>query len=287
VPVEQTRADGNTVEILSAAAPRTFIRPRGEDLRAGELVMEPGKRLGAADLGTLASLNRSMIDVCRSPRVAIVATGDELVDVDQVPAGAQVVNSSAYALAGAAREAGGEPTILKVARDRPEEIRARLTEAFAFDAVLSTGGVSVGQFDHVKGALDELGMRQIFHGVAQRPGLDASDPHTLVAHFKTPYAAYKNLFSVGTDGIIKKDAVANCDDVSGDQERIARRHIRQMPMQIARENQTHALTPGTWRGTSTLTDTRTAQQVQWRQPRGPSTFEANSRSVARQHSCNR
>jgi molybdopterin molybdotransferase len=170
VPVEQTRADGDTVEILSAADSRSFIRPRGEDLRAGELVMEAGKRLGAADLGMLASLNRSMIDVCRGPRVAIVATGDELVDVDQVPAGSQVVNSSAYALAGAVREAGGEPVILKVARDRPEEIRARLTEAFAFDGVLSTGGVSVGQFDHVKGALDELGMRPLFHGVAQRPG---------------------------------------------------------------------------------------------------------------------
>jgi molybdopterin molybdotransferase len=170
VPVEQTRAAGETVESLFAADSRSFIRPRGEDLRAGELVMEAGKRLGAADLGMLASLNRSMIDVCRRPRVAIVATGDELVDVDQVPVEAQVVNSSAYALAGAVREAGGEPVILKVARDRPEEIRARLTEAFAFDVVLSTGGVSVGQFDHVKGALDELGMRPLFHGVAQRPG---------------------------------------------------------------------------------------------------------------------
>jgi molybdopterin molybdotransferase len=169
VPVEQTRADGDTVEIL-AAVQRNFIRPRGEDLRKGELAIESGRRLGAADLGMLASLNRSMIDVCRVPRVAIVATGDELVDVDQIPAGAQIVNSSAYALAGAVREAGGEPVILKVARDRPEEIRARLTEAFGFDAVLSTGGVSVGQFDHVKGALDDLGMRQIFHGVAQRPG---------------------------------------------------------------------------------------------------------------------
>jgi molybdopterin molybdotransferase len=170
VPVEQTRFDGDTVEIMSTAEPRTFIRPRGEDLREGELVMEAGKRLGAADLGMLASLNRSMIDAYRRPRVAIVATGDELVDVDQIPTGAQVVNSSAYALAGAVREAGGKPIILKVARDRPEEIRARLTEALAFDVVLSTGGVSVGQFDHVKGALDDLGVRQLFHGVAQRPG---------------------------------------------------------------------------------------------------------------------
>ena len=170
VPVEQTRADGDWVEILSAAEPHAFVRPRGEDLREGELVMEPGKRLGAADLGMLASLNRSMIEVYRAPRVAIMTTGDELVDVDQRPAGAQVVNSSAYALAGAVREAGGQTAILKVARDRPEEIRARLAEAFAFDAALTTGGVSVGQFDHVKGALDELGLRQIFHGVAQRPG---------------------------------------------------------------------------------------------------------------------
>jgi len=170
VPVEQTRSSGDRVEILTVAPPHAFIRPRGEDLREGEVVMEAGKLLGVADLGMLASLNRSMIDVCRRPMVAIVATGDELVDVDQAPTGAQVVNSSAYALAGAIREAGGEATILKVARDRSEEIRARLSEAFAFDSVLSTGGVSVGQFDHVKTALDDLGMRQVFHGVAQRPG---------------------------------------------------------------------------------------------------------------------
>jgi molybdopterin molybdotransferase len=73
-------------------------------------------------------------------------------------------------LAGGVREAGAEPTILKVARDDAREIRDRLAEAMTFDVVLSTGGVSVGQFDHVKGALDELGMRQLFHGVAQKPG---------------------------------------------------------------------------------------------------------------------
>ena len=111
-----------------------------------------------------------MVEVIRRPRVAIVATGDELVDVDQAPVGAQVVNSSAYALAGAVREAGADPVILKVARDDAREIRERLAEAMTFDVVLSTGGVSVGQFDHVKGALDELGMRQLFHGVAQKPG---------------------------------------------------------------------------------------------------------------------
>jgi molybdopterin molybdotransferase len=170
IPVERTRGSGDSVEFLTSAEQGAFIRPRGEDLRLGELVISAGRTLTPADLGMLASVNRAMVEVIRRPRVAIVATGDELVDVDQPPTGAQVVNSSAYALAGAVREAGAEAVILKVARDDAREIRERLAEAMTFDAVLSTGGVSVGQFDHVKGALDELGMRQLFHGVAQKPG---------------------------------------------------------------------------------------------------------------------
>lgn len=170
VPVERTREGDGGVEILASAPIGAFVRPHGEDLKQGELVISAGKSLSAADIGMLASLNRAMLDVARRPRVAIVATGDELVDVDQVPVGAQVVNSSAYALAAAVAECGGEAVRLKVARDRPEEVRARLAEALAFDVVLSTGGVSVGQFDHVKRVLDELGLRQLFHGVAQKPG---------------------------------------------------------------------------------------------------------------------
>jgi molybdopterin molybdotransferase len=170
VPVERTRGDGASVEILASAERGAFVRPRGEDVKRGELIIRAGKALSASDVGMLASLNRSMVDVYRRPRVAVVATGDELVDVDQVPSGAQVVNSSAYALAAAIEEAGGESAILKIARDQREEVRERLSEALAFDVVLSTGGVSVGQFDHVKLVMDELGLRQIFHGVAQKPG---------------------------------------------------------------------------------------------------------------------
>jgi len=170
IQVERTRGTESSVEILISAEKGAFVRPRGEDLKEGELVISAGKQLSAADIGMLASLNRAVVDVYRRPRVAIVATGDELVDIDQVPTGAQVVNSSAYALAAAIAETGGEPIILKVARDRAEEVRDRLSEALAFDAVLSTGGVSVGQFDHVKQVLDDLGLRQLFHGVAQKPG---------------------------------------------------------------------------------------------------------------------
>src|SRR5271166_4400133 len=170
IQVERTRGSDSKVEILAAVESRGFIRPRGEDLREGELVMTVGEVLTASDLGMLASLNRSMLDVYRKPHVAIVATGDELVDIDLIPTGAQIVNSSAYALAAAIAEAGGNPTILKIARDTIEDTRERLAEAMRFDVVFSTGGVSVGQFDHVKGVMDELGMRTLFHGVAQRPG---------------------------------------------------------------------------------------------------------------------
>ncbi len=170
IPVERTRGEGDVVEILAPVAPGESIRPRGEDVRAGQVVIEAGKLLRASDIGVLASVSRPMLSVYRRPRVAVVATGDELVDIDQVPAGAQVVNSSAWALAAGIREAGAEASILGIARDRPEEIRERLSEAIRFDVVLSTGGVSVGQFDHVKGALDEIGMRTLFHGIAQKPG---------------------------------------------------------------------------------------------------------------------
>jgi len=170
VPVEWTRGGGTVVEFLAAPEKGASIRPRGEDLRLGEPVISAGKTLKPADLGMLASVNRAMVEVIRRPRVAIVATGDELVDVDERAAAAQVVNSSSYSLAGAIREAGAEAVILKIARDDAREIRNRLAEAMTFDVVLSTGGVSVGHFDHVTGALDELGMRELFHGVAQKPG---------------------------------------------------------------------------------------------------------------------
>ena len=170
IAVERTRGGADEVEILAACEPGFCVRPRGEDIREADLVFEPGRRLSPPDIGMLASLNRSMVEVYRRPRVAIAATGDEIVDVDQVPTGAQVVNSNAYGLHAAVRQAGGEPVILKVARDQREAVRARLEEAIAFDLVLSTGGVSVGQFDHVKAVLDELGLSQVFHGVAQKPG---------------------------------------------------------------------------------------------------------------------
>jgi molybdopterin molybdotransferase len=102
--------------------------------------------------------------------VAIVATGAELVEVDQEPGPGQVVNSNAYALVAAVQEAGGEAVVLPIVRDRFEDIRDRLAEAARADVVLSTGGVSVGEYDFVKEALDALGVERRFWKVAQKPG---------------------------------------------------------------------------------------------------------------------
>jgi molybdopterin molybdotransferase len=170
IPVEQTRESDGQVEILASAAPGFSIRRAGEDLRRGELVLSPGKRLGAADIGLLSSLNRAVVEVYRRPRIAIMAGGDEIVDVDQVPTGAQVVDSNGYTLAAAVVEADAEPTMLKIVRDKIENVRELLKDAMTFDAVLSTGGVSVGQFDLVERVYEEFGMNRLFHGVAQKPG---------------------------------------------------------------------------------------------------------------------
>jgi molybdopterin molybdotransferase len=111
-----------------------------------------------------------MVLVRQRPRVAILSTGNELVEVDEALRPGQIVNSNAYTLAAAVQEAGCHPVPLEIVRDTLEEIRAALSEAVRHDVVLSTGGVSVGDFDFVKAAMDELGIRRLFWQVAQRPG---------------------------------------------------------------------------------------------------------------------
>lgn len=170
VRAEDTREAGGAVEVLAAVVPGTDVRHPGEDLRAGDRVLDPGRLLRPADVGLLASLGASRVSVSRRPRVAILATGDELVDVGQPLGPGQIVNSNAYALGAAVEEAGGEPVLLGIVRDDPAATRAAFAEAFRADLVLSTGGVSVGRFDYVRPILAELGYAERFWQVAQRPG---------------------------------------------------------------------------------------------------------------------
>jgi molybdopterin molybdotransferase len=170
VRVEATRRDGEEVVIESCGAKGSDIRLPGEDLRVGQIVIARGRRLSPADIGLAASVGRTLLLVRQRPRVAILSTGNELVEADQPVETGQVVNSNAYTLAAAVAEAGGVPIALPIARDASAEIREAFREAARADAILSTGGVSVGDFDYVKAAMDEVGVRRLFWKVAQKPG---------------------------------------------------------------------------------------------------------------------
>ena len=171
VRVEDTRRDeAGDLVIERAPARGANVRHPGEDVRRGDLVLARGRMLRPADVGVLASVGRTLLAVHQRPRVAIVSTGNELVEADDPVEPGQVVNSNAWALAAAVHEAGGVPVPLPIARDSIERIRETFTLAARCDAVLSTGGVSVGEFDFVKQVMDAIGVRRLFWKVAQKPG---------------------------------------------------------------------------------------------------------------------
>src|SRR5262245_44360256 len=147
VRVEDTEQADGIVTVTVPIKHGANVRPRGEDIAPGATVLAAGTRIGPADVGVLASVGRATVAVRRQPRVAIVSTGAELIEIDETPGPAQVVNSNAWVLAAAVVQAGGIPVVLPIARDRLEDIRARVEEAATADVVLSTGGVSGGEFD--------------------------------------------------------------------------------------------------------------------------------------------
>ena len=170
VRVEDTEERDGHVRILAGVAPGASVRHAGEDMRAGETVLVPGHPLRPADIGLLASLGYAVVRVRRRPQVAILATGDELVDLGQPLGPGQIVNSNAYTLAAAVEEAGGVPHMLGIVRDTPEATRRAFADALANDMVLSTGGVSMGTFDLVRQTLADLGVVEHFWKIAQKPG---------------------------------------------------------------------------------------------------------------------
>jgi len=166
---EDAKLDGDRV-VLPAAPIGDNVRRAGEDIAIGERVLAAGTRLRPWDLGILAALGVARVEVTRQPRVAILATGDELVDVATEPAFGQLVNSSAYALAALITEAGGVPVQIGIARDTLDDLRVKLEQALAHDAVITTGGVSVGDRDYVRAALDATGVALELYKVAMKPG---------------------------------------------------------------------------------------------------------------------
>ena len=170
VRVEDTEADQGKVKIFVAAAPGLDIREAGEDVKKGELVISKGTVLRAAEIGMLAALGRSYASVHQRPVVAIISTGDELVEVDETPGPGKIVNSNGYSLAALVLEAGGIPLQVGIARDTREDLLAKFKTAAQADIVVSSGGVSVGDYDLVKDIMTEIGSRIQFWRVAMRPG---------------------------------------------------------------------------------------------------------------------
>ncbi len=170
IRVEDTQERNGRVLIQRTHASGANVRAKGEDIHPGQMILEKGRVLRPADIGLLASVGRSFVLVHQRPRVAILSTGNELVEVDSTLQPGQIVNSNAYTLVAAVQDAGGVPIPLEIARDSLDETRGALNEAVRHDVVLSTGGVSVGDFDFVKAAMDELGINRLFWQVAQRPG---------------------------------------------------------------------------------------------------------------------
>ncbi len=171
VMVELTEPGGEgETRILQSVPGGEAVRPAGEDVEAGERVFEAGSRMGPAAIAMLASIGRAQVLVHQRPRVAILSTGEELVDLDQMPGVGQIYNSNSYALAAQVREAGGEPILLGIARDNAEDLELRLREGLSADAVLTSGGVSVGDFDLVKNTLGDLGNEMHFWRVRMKPG---------------------------------------------------------------------------------------------------------------------
>ena len=172
VRVEDTDGGEATVSVLSDRDATRNVRPRGEDVARGDVAVHAGTELHAGQLGFLASVGCAAASVHRRPRVAVLASGDELVDVDrfdEVLAGAKIVTSNSYSLDAAAREAGARVISLGTVGDDPAALRERLTRCDC-DLLLTTGGVSVGAFDYTRGVLAELGMQQRFWRVRMRPG---------------------------------------------------------------------------------------------------------------------
>jgi molybdopterin molybdotransferase len=174
VRVEHTDggADG-AVEIREASDANRNIRRRGEDVRVDTPVLSEGAEVTPAAIGILALAGHPSVAVGRRPRIAVLATGDELADLDEVEeavAGRKVMNSNSHALAALLRTTGAEPVLLGIARDERDDTIAKLTNGLDCDGIVTTAGVSVGEHDQVKQVLAEMGMERVFWRAKIRPG---------------------------------------------------------------------------------------------------------------------
>lgn len=170
VPVEETAEAEGRVHLRAAITPGQHIRLRGEDVARGDLVIPAGTLIRPPEISMLASLGRLTVPVYRRARVAIVSTGDELVEPGMALEPGQIVNSNAFSLAAAVQECGGEPVLLGIARDEWESHEQLFRLGLQCDALITSAGVSTGDRDLVREVLEALGVTQLFWKIAMKPG---------------------------------------------------------------------------------------------------------------------
>jgi molybdopterin molybdotransferase len=168
--VEYSAQRGKQVEITRSVEPGENIVPRGAEAREGTLLLDCGVRLNEAGIALAASVGKSRLRVYKRPRVAVLTTGDEIVDVDAMPSPTQIRNSNSYSLAAQILKSGGEPVLLPVAPDELQGLRSLIEEGSKSDLLLLTGGVSMGRYDLVEQALSELHAEFFFTGAKIQPG---------------------------------------------------------------------------------------------------------------------
>ena len=170
VPFEEAEERDGSVRVPAPVRTHQHVRFRGEDVRAGALVLRDGTVLRPPRISLLASFGRAVVPVYRKPRVAILSTGDELVELGDPPGHGKIVNSNSHALAAAVVEAGGDPILLGIARDEREDLRAKLSTGLDADVLVTSAGVSAGDRDLVREVLAELGIEDVFWKVLIKPG---------------------------------------------------------------------------------------------------------------------
>jgi len=170
VMVEYTSREGDSVLIARPVASGDNVVPAGSEAKRGERLLEPGVRLDHAAIAMAASVGRAHLLVYSPPRVAVLSTGDELVELEDFPGPNQIRNSNSYSLAAQIKAAGGEPVLLPIARDESLHLRELIADGLESDLLLLTGGVSMGKYDLVEQVLAEFRAEFFFTGVKIQPG---------------------------------------------------------------------------------------------------------------------
>jgi len=170
IPFEDTEENNGIVTIKNSSEPYEYIRLAGEDIKRGEIALKKGTRLDSAETGLLASMNITEVTVTRKPEVAILATGDEILEPGVDNPDGHIYNSNAYVLYSEIKKYGGNPHYAGIVKDDKSEVLRRISELLKYDVIISSGGVSMGKYDFIPDALRELGIDVKVEKILMRPG---------------------------------------------------------------------------------------------------------------------